>query len=320
MARFPWLQTGADRLITRRFAGAKSHHEQLEKPLVIAHLTDQHFGPATPHELQLEAVRRVNAAKPDLVVLTGDYVAHSLAHLDEIEEVLSGLHGPALAVLGNHDHWTGPKEVRRALERSNIEVLENAWTERTYRGQKIQIVGVDDAFTAHADSEKATKGLIRGVPTLGLSHVGEEADALWHSGVPLVLSGHTHSGQIAMGSMHRVLMGHFAGHRYVHGLYGQREGADEGALYVSAGIGSSRFGLRLGERARPEVALFDLGLAPGSLDEPDVEQAPIHGRVVSEKTLKRRHKDALKKQRARLAEHRRAFRERFGMDPEDYDL
>lgn len=307
MGRFSWLQTGANRLITRRFAGVESHR-QLETPLLVAHLTDQHFGPATPHELQLEAVRRVNAAKPDLVVLTGDYVAHSLDHLDEIEEVLALLQGPTLAVLGNHDHWNGPLEVSRALARANVEVLSNAWTERTFRGQKLQVVGVDDAFTAHADVDKATKGLVQGVPTLGLSHVGEEADALWHQGVPLVLSGHTHSGQLAVGSMHRVLMGHLAGHRYVHGLYGQREGAEEGALYVSAGIGSSRFGLRLGERARPEVALFDLGVAPGSIEEPDTEQKPVHGRVVSENTLRKRHQDALKKQKARLQDYRRALR------------
>lgn len=307
-----WFQTGADKLVTRRFAGAGSHHAQLEKPLLVAHLTDQHFGPATPHELQLEAVRRVNEAKPDLVVLTGDFVAHSLDHLDEIEEVLASIEGPRIAVLGNHDHWSGPKEIQAALARADVEVLDNAWTQREYRGQMLQIVGVDDAFTAHADVEKATKGLIAGIPTLGLSHVGDEADKLWHQGVPLVLSGHTHSGQLAVGSMHRVLMGHLAGHRYVHGLYGQRAGHEEGAVYVSAGIGSSRFGLRIGERARPEVALFDLGIAPGSLIEPDIEQLPVHQRSVSEATLRKRHQSALKKQQARLKEHHRQLKKRFG--------
>lgn len=306
-----WLQTGADRLVTRRFAGVRSHHEQLVEPLRVAHLTDQHFGPATPHALQLEAVRRVNAAQPDLVVLTGDYVAHSLDHLDEIEEVLATLNGPTIAVLGNHDHWTGPQDVTRSLERAGVEVISNGWTERVIRGQALQVVCVDDAFTGHADVERATKGLVRGVPTIGLSHVGEEADALWHEGVPLVLSGHTHSGQLAVGSMHRVLMGHLAGHRYVHGLYGQREGEIEGAVYVSAGIGSSRFGLRLGDRARPEVALFDIGAAPGSIEEPDSEQLPVHHRRVSPTTVKKRHEDALKKQKARLEAHRIALEKRF---------
>ena len=313
MARFQWLQTGADRLVTRRFAGARTHHQQLETPLLVAHLTDQHFGPATSHELQLEAVRRVNAAKPDLVVLTGDYVAHSLDHLDEIEEVLAGLHGPTLAVLGNHDHWTDPKEIQRTLARADVEVLTNAWTARQFRGQTLQLVGVDDAFTGHADVEAATKGLDRGAPALGLSHVGEEADALWHRGVPLVLSGHTHSGQIAVGSMHRMLMGHLAGHRYVHGLYGQRSGEDEGALYVSAGIGSSRFGLRIGERARPEIARVDRGVAPGSVDEPDAEQRPVHQRIISDAKLEKRHQSALKKQKARMLARERILRDKFGM-------
>lgn len=314
MLPFQWLQTGPDRLVTRRFTGVRSHHELLEEPLRVAHLTDQHFGPATPHKLQLEAIRRVNESQPDLVVLTGDYVAHSLDHLDEIEEVLATLNGPTIAVLGNHDHWTDPAEVTRSLERAGIEVISNGWTERVLRGQRLQIVCVDDAFTGHADTERATKGLIQGVPTMGLSHVGEEADALWQQGVPLVLSGHTHSGQLAVGSMHRVLMGHLAGHRYVHGLYGQREaaGADEteGAVYVSAGIGSSRFGLRLGDRARPEVALFDIGAAPGSIDEPDREQLPVHTRTVSDATVRKRHQDALKKQKARVDAHLASMKKR----------
>ena len=103
MKHLSWLQTGVEGLITRQFAGTSSH-QALDKPIVVAHLTDQHFGPATPHELQREAIRRVNAAQPDLVVLTGDYVAYSLDHLDEAQEVLSGIDAPTIGTLGNHDH------------------------------------------------------------------------------------------------------------------------------------------------------------------------------------------------------------------------
>ena len=184
------------------------------------------------------------------------------------------------------------------LERAGVEVLSNAWTTYRIGNQELQIVGVDDAFTAHADTEAATRGLRKDIPTLGLSHVGEEADALWNHNVPLVLSGHTHSGQFAIARSHRLLMGYLAGHRYVHGLYGEREGENEGALYVSAGIGSSRFGLRIGKRAQPEIAMFHLGATPHCIDEPERAKPALHQRQTSEKTLRKRREKALQKQRA----------------------
>lgn len=306
MSPMKWLQTGPDKLITRHFSGTNTQRERLERPLRVAHLTDQHFGPATPHALQCEAVDRVNQAKPDLVLLTGDYVAHDLKHLDELQEVVARIQGPTYAVLGNHDHWSGPREVQRALERSNVEVLANQWTEVNVGGQRLQLVGVDDAFTGNDDIEAATRGLNAAIPTIGLSHVGDGADQFWHRGVPLVLSGHTHSGQFAVGGLEKWMMGRLAGHRFVHGLYGSRiqtEQTPEGIVYVSAGIGSSRFGLRVGERARPEIAIFELGRLPFEVPGDRSEQAPLHDRRFDLKTIERRHKDALKKQQARLRKH-----------------
>lgn len=303
MSPMKWLQTGPSKLIARHFSGTQSHHERLDRPIRVAHLTDQHFGPATPHELQIQAIERVNAQKPDLVLLTGDYVAHSLHHLDELEATVSQLASPTYAVLGNHDHWSGPQEVKRSLERANVEVLTNGWTHVNVRGQALQLVGIDDAFTGHADVERATKGLNTKLPTIGLSHVGDEADELWDKGVPLVLSGHTHSGQFAVGGFEKWMMGRLAGHRYVHGLYGKRNATEqekEGVVYVSAGIGSSRFGLRIGERARPEIAFFELGSLPHEVPGDRNAQPALHERRFDLKTIEKRHRAALKMQEERM--------------------
>lgn len=301
-----WIRSPEQHLATRRYSGGKGYVESVDRPLRVAHLTDQHVGLVTPDALQVEAIRRINAEDPDLVVLTGDYIAHGLDYVERVKELLTDLKRPAIATLGNHDHWADPKMIQRALEDIGIPVLNNAWTELEINGQRLQVVGVDDAFTGHADVEKATKGLNPNLPTLGLSHVGDEADELWARGVPLVLSGHTHSGQIAVGGLHNVLMGQLAGHRYVHGLYGCREQERApGAVYVSAGIGSSRFGLRLGEKARPEVSIFTLG-EDKSVDDGDYrEQRPVHDRVVSPEVLERRRAAALKKQRKRSAHYQR---------------
>jgi hypothetical protein len=71
------------------------------------------------------------------------------------------------------------------------------------------------------------------------------------------------------------MLGALKGHRYLHGLYGCRSGERApGALYVNAGIGASRFDLRLGDRARREVAAFELGQLPGAFPEHHAEQRP----------------------------------------------
>jgi uncharacterized protein len=292
-------------IAVRRFAGPARYVEAVA-PVRIAHLTDLHFGRVTPLAVQRAAVELVNEERPDVVVITGDFVCHSQLYLDQLSETMSRIQAPTFAVLGNHDHWSGSEEVEWALRRANIEVLSNVHTVIEVGHQRLQMVGIDDAYTGHADIERATKGLRRDLPTIGLSHIAEEADHLWHCDVPLVLSGHTHAGQVTLAGLHEWTLGRLAGHRYVHGLYGSRRGvehdAHRGAVYVGAGIGASVMPIRFGERGRREIALFDLGAAPGSMDEHHTEQSPLAGRKPSEKT---KYKRAAKVAARRLAREKR---------------
>ena len=280
----------------RRFAGTSCHARLLDQPLRIVHLTDQHVGRVTPMSVQRAAVALANAQSPDLVVITGDFVCHGQAYLDALEALMRTFAAPVIGVLGNHDHWSGAQEVRRALRRGGVEVLDNTHTVVTLRGQRLQVVGLDDAYTGHADRERATRGLSTKIATLGLSHIAEEADGLWARGVPLVLSGHTHAGQVTLAGLHELSIGRLAGHRYVHGLYGSRSAEapapTKGALYVGAGIGASVIPLRVGERGRREVTLFELGASPGEFTEHHAEQAPLPGRAPSERTRRRRRRSA----------------------------
>ena len=267
------------RIQVRRFAGHMAHVGKLEH-IRIAHLTDLHVGRVTPMRVQLEAVELTNRENPDLVLITGDFVGHSQMYLDQLHEIVRSFRAPVMAVLGNHDYWSGADEVRRALGRAGAEVLSNAHTTITLRHQRLQVVGVDDAYTGHADREQAVKALRKDLPTIAMSHIAEEADGLWHDGIPLVLAGHTHAGQVTLAGLHEWAVGDIFGHRYVHGLYGAREhnGHAPGALYVGAGIGAAVVPLRLGERGQREVALFDLGHLPGSVEEHHGEQQPRRGR------------------------------------------
>jgi predicted MPP superfamily phosphohydrolase len=284
----------------RRFAGPSAYVGRIGS-LRVAHLTDLHVGRVTPMRVQHAAVGLTNVEQPDLVVITGDFVCHSQSYLDELYEVVRRFEAPVIGVLGNHDYWSGAAEVRRALRRAGVLVLDNQNTLLTLRGERLQVLGLDDAYTGHADREAALKGLRSDVPTLGLSHIAEEADALWAAGVPLVLSGHTHAGQVTFARLHELAIGKLAGHRYVHGLYGTRhtEDAPHGAVYVGAGIGAAVMPLRLGERGRREVAIFELGVGPGAFSEHHTSQAPLPGRAPGPELVAKRRLKVEKKHEKR---------------------
>jgi predicted MPP superfamily phosphohydrolase len=296
----------------RRFAGPRAYREQLSH-LRIAHLTDLHVGRITPLAVQRAAVEMANAERPDLVVLTGDFVCHSQLFLDQLIEVARSYRAPTFAVLGNHDHWSGADEVAAALKRAGVEVLRNQNTTIEVAHQRLQIVGLDDAYTGHARPDEACKGLRHDLPVLGLSHIAEEADGLWRRGIPLVLSGHTHGGQVTVARLHELALGKIGGHKYLHGLYGSRGhhardgGAvrkGEGAVYVGAGIGAAVMPLRLGDRGRREVTIFELGAEPGSFEEHHAEQKAMPGRKPSQDLIARRKAKVVRK---RLSRERRGL-------------
>ncbi len=146
-------------------------------------------------------VDQVNAARPDLILLAGDFVVgHDVAgaaqRAADLEAPLSHLNAPlgVVAVLGNHDHWTSPNGVRAALVRAGISVLGN---EALRRGP-LAILGVDDSFSGH-DNVAATAAswkTMGGIPIV-LTHSPNVAHKL--SGeFPLVLAGHTHCGQVVL--------------------------------------------------------------------------------------------------------------------------
>jgi len=307
----------------RRFAGPRAYRSRLGHAR-IAHLTDLHVGRVTPFAVQQAAVEMTNAERPDLVVLTGDFVCHSQLWLDQLVQVVSGFKAPTIAVLGNHDHWSGADEVEAALKRAGVEVLRNRNTTVTLGHERLQVVGLDDAYTGHARIDEAVKGLRRELPTLALSHIAEEADGLWKRGIPLVLSGHTHGGQVTLARLHELSLGKIGGHKYLHGLYGSREARgnhedsaveplptrrkDEGgAVYVGAGIGAAVLPLRLGDRGKREVTIFELGAEPTALDEHHTEQEPMPGRKPSQAVMAKRAAAVVRK---RMLRERRAARSR----------
>lgn len=239
--------------------------------LRVAHLTDLHFGNVTPLSLQRAAVALANSEKPDFTLLTGDYVARGLGHLERMVETLARIEGPRYAVMGNHDHWSGIKPVRDALRHAGVELLENTWTRIGAGEDAIALVGMDDYGTGHHDHLRATSGL-RGMPALALSHNPEGAPLLWGRGVALVLSGHTHGGQLHVEKVTRRLYNSLFKMRYLDGWYQELDHQ----VYVNPGVGSSVVPFRYGRPAMREVAILDLQGGPVIPPEPpDRERALV---------------------------------------------
>lgn len=222
-------------------------------PLRIVHITDLHVGWGTPTRLLEQSVALCRRARPDLVVLTGDYVNRTLKHLPRLSRLVARLPRPCVATLGNHDHWSGAREVGTALEQQGVTVLRNENFRLRLGTRQLPIVGIDDAFTGHADVGKAFSGLDCPETALVLSHFPDTADTVASCGGRLVLSGHTHGGQIEIPVVTRAVA-RLAGNKYIAGWY--RLGCAR--LFVNAGVGSSVVRFRLGARARPEVAIIDL--------------------------------------------------------------
>jgi uncharacterized protein len=219
--------------------------------LRVAQLTDLHVGELTPRERIRAAVEEANRFRPDLVVLTGDYLTRDPGGVTLMREQLGGLEAPTLATLGNHDRRVDPRGAGTALEHLGYGVLMNENTTLTLRGAPFTVVGIDDLRTHSADPPQAMKGAREG-SRLYLAHVPRTADILANWGKPmLLLCGHTHGGQVNVPLLMPALRW-MAREPYTEGLYQ----VEKVQLYVNRGVGNVATALRL--NADPEVSLLTL--------------------------------------------------------------
>ncbi len=230
--------------------------EKCLEGLRIGQLTDLHLGPVISVDYIQKAVRQLMEHKPDVIVLTGDFVSGGSHYAKLIPAALEGLSAPlgVYAVRGNHDLWVKePNAILDALEESGAQVLLNRGVEIEYNGSALWLAGVDDVWEGHMDLDKALHGASDEIPHLLLCHEPDYAVEALKQGVGLQLSGHTHGGQIRLRG--KPLIRPLHGRNYVAGLYNLGDGAMQ--LYVSRGIGSGFPPLRYD--CPPEVTLVTLG-------------------------------------------------------------
>lgn len=241
--------------------------------LEIALLGDLHVGSPFNGVGKLEKiVESVNRARPDIVLLAGDYVVSGVWGGDFVPpettaSLLERIEAPrgVFAVLGNHDYWYDASRVRRALESRGIRVLEDEGLRIRGEGFDFWLVGIGDFWEGKPNVGSLLDGLPEGVAAIALTHnpdlFPEVTDA-----VALTLAGHTHGGQVDFPLWGAPVVPSRFGERYARGhvVEGGRH------LFVTSGLGTSILPVRF--RVPPEVALLRIkalelsALAPGALD------------------------------------------------------
>ena len=228
----------------------------------ILHLSDLHASPAVPFSLIEKSVELGLEAKPDVICLTGDFVTDDSA-FDEAEyaRILRRLSSaaPIFASLGNHDggdwsEWAGgfkdTSVVRALLSAGNVPLLHNRCEIVRVRDQSIRFAGVGDLWSDDVDGDLAFSNVSADNPAILLAHNPDTKDVLADRPWDLMLSGHTHGGQVVLPMVGERFVP-VRDKRFIAGLK-QWNGRQ---VYVTRGVGSIR-GVRV--NCRPEVTVLDL--------------------------------------------------------------
>ncbi|MGE5598290.1 MAG: metallophosphoesterase [Bacteroidota bacterium] len=222
----------------------------------IAFVSDIHHGPYFSRPRLRRLVQRVNALQPDLILLGGDYIHRSARYIQRCFAELAHLRAPlgVYGVLGNHDHWADAAMTRGAMAEAGIRPLDNRGCWICRGDQRIRLGGVGDLWTDVQDFGPALAGTRAGDFTILVSHNPDfVAEAAAYAGrIDLVLSGHTHGGQVTLFGLWAPIVPSRYGQKYRTGVIA----APGMKIVVSNGVGTITPPVRF--FARPQIVLVVL--------------------------------------------------------------
>ncbi len=234
--------------------------------LRVVQLSDVHLGTLLGRRFLEHLVGRVEELRPDLLVITGDLFDAEIDAVEDLVPLLARLRAPlgVFAITGNHEHYAGVERCRDLMAAAGYTVLDNAHAEPA---EGLFVAGVPDDRGARqtgglrADLPAALEGIPADAALILLQHAPEEVEEAAAAGVDLMLTGHTHGGQIW--PFHHLVRSTY---RYLAGRYR----VDGMTLVVSRGAG--RWGPPMRFLAPSDIVEITLG-GPGTGDGPPPARA-----------------------------------------------
>ncbi len=219
--------------------------------LKIIHLSDTHHSPFTSLQHIERAVKIANRLKPDMFILTGDYVSHEKKYIGPVAKTLGSLTSKfgTYACLGNHDHWTDPDLVVKKFRDAGIRMLVNEGFRFEARGASFWLGGVDDHMVGKTDLAETLKGSFPDEMKLLLAHNPIIFRQATRFSVDLTLSGHTHGGQVKVRDPEKRLL---PKRKLSSGLHRRKDSQ----IYITRGIGTVVLPIRY--QCPPEISLLEL--------------------------------------------------------------
>lgn len=222
--------------------------------LRIAHLSDFHLGfPPGPSFLR-RVLGEVQARKPDLIAHTGDFFSGQSTGVPAGAELLSRMQADlgVFGVLGNHDYFADTGALLGVLDTAQVSLLRNGAVPLERDGARLWVAGVDDLSTGHDDLDRTLAEVPPGEPTLLLSHSPDLVEEASDRAISLMLSGHTHGGQVCLPFLGPVFCFSRFYKRYASGRFQ----VGPTTLYVNRGLGQALLPFRF--LCRPEVTFLTL--------------------------------------------------------------
>jgi len=226
----------------------------------IAQISDIHMGGWMTSERFQYVVDKLVEEKPDLLLLTGDYLlGHGFGQdeersLQELTDILVPLAKaiPSFGILGNHDYWTNVKAVSEMLQASGITELTNSFHTISSGSEKLHICGVDDIWEGRVHLKALQTQLPHDGAAILLAHEPDFADKSSVTGrFDLQVSGHSHGGQVVVPFYGPPVLP-FLGQKYPSGLYK----VGDMFQYTNRGVGMARLPIRI--NCPPEITIFTL--------------------------------------------------------------
>lgn len=234
----------------------------------VVQISDTHMGPRVPRSFIASAVRKAIELKPDLIALTGDYVCISDTYIEDAAEVFRPLVGAArfgvVGVLGNHDHWIDGPRMSRLMTDLGIRMIDN---DRVFLGpgglsddpgpDALCVAGLGDLIGDDIRTDRVFREVPAAMPRIVLAHHPDTAELpVFAPGVAprvdLMLSGHTHGGQVKLPFLGTPAVPSDYGDKYAAGMVQ----GPSCRVFVSKGVGMSILPVRF--RVPPEINLITL--------------------------------------------------------------